>query len=317
MVTEAERNKFINWIVPIHLDPQDHTMDKKLAITVAPTGAFIKRRQNPNQPFTPEELAREVIASYKLGATNWHVHVRDEDGVPHNEPEFVVRALDLVLDECPDILLSHSGHIDGAKRGAAMLRPLVDPLLEMGAKRGRRYIHSLVIAPYPRRYEMEEPLLKDIVRYLEGNDIRPEFQIHNYACINHVQQWLLKDGTLKGPCVMNMIGGYHGSGYSGPTGLDPWARMYMISFLNLLPKGSVIGATIGGHCWLPLIIEAITLGVDIVRIGMEDTIWMYPHTDEKIKNCAEVIRKVTTITRELGREIATPEDTKRLFGLRS
>ncbi len=88
---------------------------------------------------------------------------------------------------------------------------------------------------------MEEPLLKDIVRYLEGNDIRPEFQIHNYACVNHVKEWLLKDGTLTGPCVMNMIGSYHGSGYSGPTGLGPVARIYMISFLSLFPEGASSG----------------------------------------------------------------------------
>ena len=89
-----------------------------------------------------------------------------------------------------------------------------------------------------------------------------------------------------------------------------------MSLMNLLPEGSVIGATIGGHNWLPLIMEAITLGADCVRVGMEDTIWMYPHKDEKIKSCAEVIKKVATITRELGREIATPQDAKQLFGLK-
>src|ERR1035437_5101308 len=156
MVTQARREKFINWTVPIHLDPEDHTMDKKLVINVAPTGAFIKRHQNPNQPYTPEELAREVISSYKEGASVWHIHIRDEEGVPDNDPETVLRALDLVLDECPDMLLSHSSHVDDTKKGADMLRPLVDPLLAMGKKRGRQYIHSMVIAPYPRRYDMEE-----------------------------------------------------------------------------------------------------------------------------------------------------------------
>ena len=89
-----------------------------------------------------------------------------------------------------------------------------------------------------------------------------------------------------------------------------------MSLMSQLPKGSVIGATIGGHSWLPLIVEAITFGVDCVRIGMEDTIWMYPNKYAKIKNCAEVIKKVATITRDLDREIATPQETKQLFGLK-
>ena len=317
MITEERRNRFLNLVVPIHLDPADHTMDKKLVINVAPTGAFIKRRQNPNQPYTAEEIAQQVINSYKEGASVWHIHIRDADGVPDNDPATVLRALDMVLDECPDMLLSHTSHVDSTKKGADMLKSLVDPLLDVGQKRGRQYIHSVVIAPYSGRgYDMDEPILKDIVTYLERNGIRPEFQIHNYSCIYHVREWLLKDGTMKGPSIMNLISGFHGYDYSGPTGMNPWGRLYLMSLMNLLPEGSVIGATIGGHNWLPLIMEAITLGADCVRVGMEDTIWMYPHKDEKIKSCAEVIKKVATITRELGREIATPQDAKQLFGLK-
>ncbi len=69
----------------------------------------------------------------------------------------------------------------------------------------------------------------------------------------------------------------------------------------------------GGRQWLPLTTEAILLGVDCVRIGMEDCIWMYPHKDVKIKSCAEVINKVANIARELGREIASPSEAAKIL----
>src|ERR1035437_2170970 len=112
MDKQAERERFLNKRAPIDEDPADLTMDKKLIINVAPTGAFIKRQQNPRQPYSPREIADEVIAAYQEGASVWHVHIRDEEGVPDNDPETVLRALDMVLDECPDILLSHSSHVD-------------------------------------------------------------------------------------------------------------------------------------------------------------------------------------------------------------
>ena len=67
MVIESRRERFLNWITPIHLDPEDHTMDKPLVINVAPTGAFIKRMQNPNQAYTGEEVKIKITDA--TGAT--------------------------------------------------------------------------------------------------------------------------------------------------------------------------------------------------------------------------------------------------------
>lgn len=313
MVSKRERH--LQWITSIHLEPPDKTMDKKLVINVAPTGAFIKRVQNPNQAYTGEEIARHVIESYKAGASMWHIHIRDKEGAPTEDVKDVLNALDMVLDQCPDILLSHTSHANPEFKGAEMLKPLVEPLLEAGAKKGRKYIHTVVIAPYARGYAMDEALLRDIITYLQSRGVRPEFQIHHYDCIRHVQEWLLKDGLLQRPYVMNLISGYHGPDYSGPTGPEPWGRLYLMSMMNVLPGECVIGATIGGHSWLPMVVEGIMLGVDCVRIGMEDTVWMYPHRDEKIKNCADVIRKVGNIAKELGREIATPAEARKILGV--
>ncbi len=47
---------------------------------------------------------------------------------------------------------------------------------------------------------------------------------------------------------------------------------------------------------------------------MEDTLFMYPHKDVKINSCAEVIGKVATIAKELGRDIATPAEARQIFG---
>ncbi len=57
------------------------------------------------------------------------------------------------------------------------------------------------------------------------------------------------------------------------------------------------------------------MGVDCVRVGMEDHLWMYPHKDEKIKRSADETKKIATIARELGRDIATPNVARKILGI--
>ncbi len=315
---DSIKERISRMIVPIHLDEPNRAMDKKLVITVAPSGVFIKKQQNPNHPYTAQEIVPHVIESYKEGASVWHMHLRDENAVPEGRQEIFTGAIDKVLDKCPDMILSHSGHVDPSKEGANSLRPRCDPLLEASTKYGRKYIETVVIVPAMTGHQpMNEPILKDMIDYLQGNGVKPEFQIFNYTCIHHVNRWLIAPEILKKPYIMNVISGFHGDDYVGPTLPDPYGYTYLTSMVQTLPQGSVIGATIGGHNWLPLTIFAVMLGVDCVRIGMEDTIWMYPHRDEKIKKCADVVRKVANIARELGRDIATPQETRTIWGLDS
>ena len=53
---------------------------KKTIITVATTGAWPKKENNPNVPLTPQEIAEDVYECWKAGAAVAHLHMRDEAG---------------------------------------------------------------------------------------------------------------------------------------------------------------------------------------------------------------------------------------------
>ena len=61
--------------------------DEPVTITVAPCGAEVTRADNPALPHTPEEIARDAIASAEAGATILHIHVREPDGTPSSRLE--------------------------------------------------------------------------------------------------------------------------------------------------------------------------------------------------------------------------------------
>ena len=58
-----------------------------VVVTVAPTGADVFRSNNPNIPYTPEEIAESSIEAARAGATVVHLHVREDDGTPSGRPE--------------------------------------------------------------------------------------------------------------------------------------------------------------------------------------------------------------------------------------
>jgi 3-keto-5-aminohexanoate cleavage enzyme len=75
------------------------------------------------------------------------------------------------------------------------------------------------------------------------------------------------------------------------------------------------GVCAGGRNWLPFTVLAIMLGFDMVRVGMEDSVYMYPHKDQKIQTTAEAVKVVADIARAMGREIATPDEAREILGI--
>ena len=55
-------------------------LKNKTIITVATTGAWPTKANNPNVPMTPEEISEDVYACWKAGAAVAHLHMRDDEG---------------------------------------------------------------------------------------------------------------------------------------------------------------------------------------------------------------------------------------------
>ncbi|TGU55103.1 3-keto-5-aminohexanoate cleavage protein, partial [Mesorhizobium sp. M2D.F.Ca.ET.148.01.1.1] len=58
----------------------------------------------------------------------------------------------------------------------------------------------------------------------------------------------------------------------------------------------------GGRASLHLATLGLLMGLH-VRVGMEDTVWKWPHSDEKIERNVDVFNLTKTIAESLGREL--------------
>lgn len=324
--------KGVKWAERLLKSEKNPTMDKKLIITVCPVGTLISKNQNPHQPNSPKEIAAQAIKSYKAGAAVAHLHNRGPHGEPSKDPDLLFETVDRILEKCPDMIIQPSssyGYHTTKKTpsGKASHYSYETTKLMVEALRERKsdnnYMESTIFTPVsyinekiegpPGVSQATEENAIGTIKYLQKNKIRPEFMCHTWEGIMNVKEWLIKPKILQKPYLMSMGPGMHNSAETYP---DPWGMMYTMSMMKMMPEDSVISLSVGGRNWLALTTFGLLMGVDGVRVGMEDHLYMYPHKDELIKDSADETRKIATIAKELGREIATPKEARKILGMK-
>jgi uncharacterized protein (DUF849 family) len=74
---------------------------------------------------------------------------------------------------------------------------------------------------------------------------------------------------------------------------------------------SIVGVYPGGRNWLPILTLGLLLGAQLVRVGIEDCYWVYPHRNEIIRKNSDVVEMAVQIATLLGRRVVRDADEAR------
>ena len=74
---------------------------RKVILTVAQTGGFQGKDQNPALPEQPSEIIQSAYDCYNAGATIVHVHARDKNGSGSNDPDIFSEINTGIRAKCP------------------------------------------------------------------------------------------------------------------------------------------------------------------------------------------------------------------------
>lgn len=316
-------------------EPIDMAMGKKLIINSAASGAFVDRTHNPHLPITTEEVAKEVAGAWNAGAALWHFHPKDPDNgmifMPLEKRLNIHKEwCDAVFEVAPDVITdvgaiyvtppTLEGRLVDEESILAGTRvaPLIEPLTKMGAN--NRYVEVAIILPFTGALGSGTSLLGfnnkagvvSEVKFLQSRGIRVELSPFQHLELLNVKEWVLDTGIAQPPVILDTLLGVHNTP-SKLAGME--AFEFLFTYIRMLPKGVLWQALLGGRYWLPLTVVAIILGADIVRVGMEDAVYMYPHRYDYIDKNSKAVETVAGIARYLGRDVATPSEARSLLGL--
>ena len=270
----------------------------KLIITAAICGAEVTKEHNPAVPYTVEEIAREAYLSYKAGASIIHLHVREDDGTPTQDKERFRACIEAIKEKCPDVIIQPSTGGAVGMSNDERLQPLaLNPemaTLDCGTCNfGGDDI-----------FVNTENTIKYFGEKMIDKNIKPEIEVFDKGMIDMALR-LQKKGYIKLPMHFNFVMGVNGGISATPRDL--------VFMAESIPQGSTFTVSGIGRSQFNMATMAIIMGGH-VRVGFEDNVYMskgVPATSN-----GEMVEKVVRLAKELGREIATPEEAREILGLK-
>ena len=268
---------------------------EKLIITAALTGAEVTKEDQPNLPITPKEIGVASKECFDAGASIVHVHARDEEGNPTQSYE-MYKEIQEEIEKRSNIIFQPSTGGAVWHTAEERLQP-VDLKPEMATlSTGTTNFGSDVFM------NTEENIEKFAIKMKEFN-VKPEIEVFERGMINNALR-LVKKGLIDGPLHFDFVLGVPGACPGTPEDL-----MHMLKFIPNDATWTVAG--IGRH-ELPLATMAIILGGH-VRVGFEDNVY-YNRGELAVSN-AQLVERIVRIAKELGREIATPDEARKILNL--
>ncbi len=271
---------------------------EKLIITAAICGAEVTKENNPAVPYTIAELVREAESAVKAGASIIHLHVREDNGTPTQSRERFRAAINAIQERCPKAIIQPSTGGAVGMSNEERLQP-VDLKPEMATLD----CGTVNFGNDDIFVNSENTIIAFGKKMLELG-VKPEVEVFDKGMIDTAIR-LQKKGFIASPMHFNFVMGVTG-------GISASVRD-VVYMQGSIPAGSTFTVSGIGRSQFQMATTAILLGGH-VRVGFEDN--TYLSKGVLATSNGELVAKAVCIAKELGREIATPEEARAILGLK-
>ena len=289
--------------------------DRKVILTIAPTGGMADKSVTPHLPTQPQEIADDVVRCWEAGASIVAVHARRPDDGATCDAEIYGEINRLISSRCDIVINNSTGggisgdmvrefapgrkeiafeeRIKGTLAGAEMCT--FDPHMQNMHKGD---LELLLDTSWTRCIELGEAM--------KERGIKPEWEIMSLSDLNWVNE-LIAMGYDEPPYYINIVLGTHKL-MSGATAYTP---KNLQRFVEDLPEHSLFCVSGIGPAQLPSSVHSLILGGQ-ARVGLEDNIY---YSRGRLATNVELVERMVRILHELNLEPATPTEARELLGL--
>ena len=279
-------------------------LKNKTIITVAPTGAWPKKKDNPNVPMTPQEIAEDVYECWKAGAAVAHLHMRDDEGNGIMDPVRFKKTVELIKahKDCDIVLnLTTSGdiHADDDIRIAHVEE--LKPDMASYDCGSMNWLNSGLFINSPA-------FLERCGLSFQEWGVKPEIEAFDPGMIANAAYYI-KKGVLKTPVHFQFCMGCA----NGITGTMKNLVFMKEEAEKLVGAQNFTWSCFGvGHSAMEMLYGAIALGGHI-RVGMEDNVLFSKGV--LADSNAQFVKRAVEAVKLFGREVATPDEARQLLNL--
>jgi len=300
---------------------------EKVIITCAVTGSIHTPSMSPWLPVTPDEIAASAIEAAEAGAAILHLHARDPvDGRPSPSAEHFMAFLPRIKEASDAVINVSTGGsatmtLDERLEGAIVAQPELcslnmGPLIFDFTAAGARVKHwqhpweCVYVETSNDRimYNSNTYIERIMVEIGQAYGTRFEFECYDVGHLYTLAHFADR-GLVEPPFLIQGI-----FGILGGIGPDVRNVAHMVTVADsLFGDDYVFSAFAAGRHQMSFCTQSALLGGN-VRVGLEDSLFI--SKGELARSNAEQVRKIRTILEDLGREIATPDEARRLLHLK-
>lgn len=281
----------------------------KLIVTVAPTGNFQGKEANPNLPLTPEEIAQATYEAWNEGASIVHIHAREREDTSKGttDPEILKDIDDRIRATKSDIIIQHSTATDYSPRLGADKRIKAIEMNPEMASLDITFTRMLTFQGAEKVLIMTLPEIEHGAKVMLERGVKPELELFNPVVMEDVYD-LIRKGLLAKPYWISFVMGMRRINRA----YMPYSPRLHMSLVEALPPDSLFTTMAIASDELQATTQSILLGGHL-RVGFEDNI--YYRKGQLAENNAQMVAKAVRIARELGCEIASPEEARQMLGI--
>lgn len=278
-------------------------LKNKRILSVATTGAWPSKEDNPKIPLQPHEIAEEIYKCWQIGASVAHVHVRDADGNDTMEVGIFKEVLDTLRNQYPEcdiiINLTAAGGIGNSEEERLAPFQTLKPEMASFDCGTMNWMHMGVFNNNPN-------FLRKMGKAMLDSGVKPEIEVFSPSMI-YEAKYYFNNGFLEAPLHFQFCMGVAG-------GMTATAEN-LVLMKNVLDKelpGSTWSAFGVGRGSMEVLYTTVALGGH-VRVGMEDNI-MYSRGVLAESNM-QLVARAKRVIEEFGNELATPDEARKILGL--
>ncbi len=268
---------------------------EKLIVTVAPTGSKPRKETTPHVPVTTDEIVADALRCERAGASVLHIHVRDENQRPSDDPGRFREVLEALYGRTRLILQVSTGGRAGADLESRRRRLAADVEMASLTTGSVNFPNSAYVNP--------PHLIVGLAEEMKKRAIKPEMEVFDLAMLHNAID-LMHAGLVDAPLHFNFVMGLKGA---MPARVEHLAHLKMF-----LPPGATWSVSAVGAAQLPMAVHAILMGGH-VRVGLEDNIY---YRKGELATNVMLVERIVEISRTLGREVASPDEARRILRLK-
>jgi uncharacterized protein (DUF849 family) len=300
-------------------------MNDTVVITAAITGGIHTPTMSPYLPITPKQISDDAVRAYEAGAAVVHIHARDpETGQPTPDVNVIGEIITSIKNRCNLVICITTGG------GLGMtVEQRVEPVKLFKPELASFNAGSINFALFPaiakykdwtfdweKQYlEMTEDFIfsntfksmKEYCAIFNENETKPEFECYDSGMVNNVA-FMIKAGYIKKPVYIQFVMGVLG-------GITPSSEnlLFLVDYARRQVGDCVFSVCVAGRAQFPICTQSLLIDGHC-RVGLEDNVYL--EKGQMAKSNADQVTKMVRIARELGVEPATPDEARKLLGLK-